>query len=120
MRHRPDPPAFPAYRDTQRGSSALQHARQQALRVDRAFVTSNAIGLAVTLILGATAGDLLALRLPGTHVTVGLLLFLAQVALLLVTARRFDRRCTRLLDPWQRTYAQSGAGAANGGTGDAR
>lgn len=62
----------------------------------------------------------MALRLPGTQVTVGLVLYMAQVALLLVTARRFDRRCTRLLDPWQRAYGQSGAGAANGGTGDAR
>ncbi|MGW1620821.1 hypothetical protein [Streptomyces sp. NPDC002172] len=120
MRHRPDPSAFPAHRDTPRGSSALQHARHQALRLDRAFLTSNAIGFTVTLVLGATAGDLLALRLPGTHVTVGLLLSLAQVALLLVTARRFDRRCTRLLDPWQQAYGQSGAGAANGGTGDTR
>lgn len=120
MRHRPHPSTPPDHRDTQRGSSALQHARQQALRLDRAFLTSNAIGLAVTLILGATAGHLLALALPGTKVTVGLAFYLAQVALLLVTARRFDRRCTRLLDPWQETFGQSGAGAANGGTGDAK
>ncbi|MFE2216060.1 hypothetical protein ACFW93_29475 [Streptomyces canus] len=97
-----------------------QHAQQQALRLDRAFLTSNAIGLAVTLLLGATAGGLLARRLPGTQVTVGLLLYFAQTALLLVTARRFDRRCTRLLDPWQQAYARSGAGAADGGTGNAR
>ncbi|MEU5890632.1 hypothetical protein ABZ835_27860 [Streptomyces sp. NPDC047461] len=120
MRHRPEPSAFPAHRDAQRGSSALQHARQQALRLDRAFLTSNAIGLAVTLCLGATAGDLLALRLPGTQVTVGLVLCLAQVALLLATARRFDRRCTRLLDPRQQADEQPGAGAANGVAADAR
>ncbi|MFF4259314.1 hypothetical protein ACFY1L_49935 [Streptomyces sp. NPDC001663] len=120
MRHRPHPSAPPDHHDTQSGSSALRHARQQALRLDRAFLTSNATGLAVTLVLGATAGDLLARRLPGTQVTVGLVLYLAQVALLLVTARRFDRRSTRLLDPWQQAYARSGAGAADGHTGDAR
>lgn len=55
MRLRPHPSALADHRDTQRGSSALQHAREQALRLDRAFLTSNAIGVAVTLILGATA-----------------------------------------------------------------
>ncbi|MEX1658751.1 hypothetical protein ABZ960_37265 [Streptomyces pseudovenezuelae] len=110
MPHRPHPSA----------PSPLWHARQQARRLDRAFLTSNAIGLAVTLGLGATTGDLLARRLPGTQATVGLLLYFAQAALLLVTALRFDRRCTRLLDPWQQAYARSGAEAADGGTGDAK
>ncbi|WP_371663441.1 hypothetical protein [Streptomyces sp. NBC_00280] len=120
MRHRPHPSAPPDHPDPQSGSSALRAARQQALRLDRAFLAPNAIGLAVTLVLGATAGDLPALRLPGTQVTVGLLLHLAQAVVLLVTARRFDRRCSRLPEPWQGAYARSGAGAANGGTGDVR
>ncbi|MFE5030923.1 MULTISPECIES: hypothetical protein [unclassified Streptomyces] len=100
--------------------SPLWQARRQALRLDRAFLTANAVGLAVTLGLGATAGDLLAHRLPGTQATVGLLLYFAQAALLLVTALRFDRRCTRLLDPWQQAYTRSGAGAADSGTGTAK
>ncbi|MFJ4199976.1 hypothetical protein ACIP2Y_10145 [Streptomyces sviceus] len=110
MSHRPHPSA----------PSSLWRARQQALRLDRAFLTFNGIGLAVTLGLGATAGDLLARRLPGSHVTVGLLLYGAQTALLLVTALRFDRRCTRLLDPWQQAYARSGAETADGRAGSAR
>ncbi len=120
MRHRPHPSVPPDHRDPLSDASAPQHVRQQALRLDRSFVTSNAIALAATLVLGATAGDLLAHKLPGTQVTVGLALYLAQVALLLVTARRFDRRCTHLLDPWQQTYAGSGAGAADGRPEDAR
>ncbi|MEV7979000.1 hypothetical protein [Streptomyces sp. NPDC086519] len=120
MRHRPHPSAHQDGLDTQSGPSALRNAGQQALRLDRAFLMPNAIGLAVTLALGATTGDLLARRLPGTQVTVGLLLCFAQTALLLVTALRFDRRCARLLDPWQQAYARSGARAADGGMGDAR
>ncbi|WP_427918798.1 hypothetical protein [Streptomyces sp. cg40] len=103
MPHRPRPPAPGAHRDS---SPALRQARQQAFRLDRVFLTSNVIVLAVTIVLGATAGDLLARRLPGTQVTVGLLLYLVQAAVLLGSARRFDRRCARILDPWQWAYAR--------------
>lgn len=112
MRHRPRPSAPSDHRDTHPGSPTLRRARQQALRLDRAFLTPNAISLTITFVLGATAGDLLARRLPDTQVTVGLVLYFAQAAVLLETARRFDRRCKRLLDPWQRTHAQSDPEAA--------
>lgn len=111
MRHRPHPPSSPRPRDAHDSAPVPLRAHQQASRVDRAFLAPNAIGLAVSVVLGVTADDLLAQRLPGTQVTVGLLLYLAQALVLLETARRFDRRSARLLDPWQWADAP-GAGEA--------
>ena len=102
MLHRPSSSPRPG--DTHDRAPILPSARQQALRVDRAFLAPNAIGLTVSVVLGVTADGLLAQPLPGTQVTVGLVLYLAQAVVLWETARRFDRRSTRLVDPWQWTH----------------
>ncbi|WP_406011087.1 hypothetical protein OG440_36840 [Streptomyces sp. NBC_00637] len=75
--------------------------------MDLAYLVPNALcfGTAVTLI--ALPGDLLAVRLFSTDMTAGLSLYLLQAVALLATARRFDRRSARLLDPLQHATAEA-------------
>ncbi|MGX1480589.1 UNVERIFIED_CONTAM: hypothetical protein RKD50_009397 [Streptomyces canus] len=77
------------------------------MHLDLAFLVPNALcfGTAVTLI--ALPGDLLATRLFSTDMTAGLSLYLLQAVALLATARRFDHRSARLLDPLQHTSAEA-------------
>ena len=91
--------------------SPLSQARRRAAHLDLAYLVPNALcfGTAVTLI--ALPGDLLATRLFSTDMSVGLSLYLLQAVALLATARRFDHRSARLLDPLQHAPAEANATA---------
>lgn len=77
---------------------ALDGLRRRAGRLDRSLVTVNAASFAALVLLAGAAPGLLATELVG-RVNLGLLLCAALVALSLYTAFRYDRRCTREVDP---------------------
>lgn len=110
MRLSAQPPKHHRFPDHTAQSPPSQ-ARRRAVHLDLAYLVPNALcfGTAVTLI--ALPGDLLATRLFSTDMTAGLSLYLLQAVALLATARRFDHRCARLLDPLQHAPAEANATA---------
>ncbi|MEY9936587.1 hypothetical protein [Streptacidiphilus sp. MAP5-3] len=65
--------------------------------LSRTFAVTNSVPFAAMLLLACTAGGLLGIDVLG-QLSLGILLGLAQVVLLLVTAGRFDHRSTRAQD----------------------
>ncbi|WP_329351976.1 hypothetical protein OG226_41680 [Streptomyces sp. NBC_01261] len=95
--------------------SPTDSARSLKLRLDWAFFAPNTACFGVTVTLGAAPGDVLAIRLFDTAVTLGLSLYLFQAVVLVATAHRFDRRCARLLDPLQNTLVMESVSTTSSG-----